>query len=95
MSYLRIIGLLISLVILVTVWWQRFRSHYRRSEFLLGILIACGLGAVSIYPPFVAGLTQLFQVPTRLMTLAILGNIALFLLVLYVFRELSRVRDSL
>ena len=95
MSYLRLVGLLISLAVLLYVWWQRHRRHYRRGEFLLGILVASGLGAVSLFPPIVNGLTQLFRVPTRLMALAILGNIVLFLLVLYVLRELSSVRDSM
>lgn len=94
MSDLRLIGFLCSLVIVVFVVWQWRLRSYRRGEFLLGVLIAGGLATVSLYPSIVNSVKELFQVPTRIMALAILASLVLFTLLLYTLRELSIVRRS-
>ena len=95
MSALRITGLIASIIIAAFVIRQHRRRNYHRGEFLLGLLIAGALAAVSINPSLVDGVTSLFQAETRLLALAIVSNIVLFALFLFSLREISSLRSSL
>lgn len=95
MSTLRISGLFTAVALLLALLVLRRRRDLQRGEFLLGALFALALGAVALDPGLVSGLSAAFQAPTRLLTLAIVSNFALFVLFLYAIVQVSKQRRSL
>ena len=94
MSSLRLFGLLFAGLILLYTVLQYRRGRYRRIELLIGLAIGLSLGAVSASPPIVDGITAAFAAPTRIMAIAILGNLALFAILMFSLREISDLRSS-
>jgi hypothetical protein len=95
MSSLRLFGLIFAGLIHLYTILQYRRGRYRRIELLIGLAIGLALGAVSASPPIVDGITALFAAPTRIMAIAILGNLALFAILMFALREISELRASL
>lgn len=90
----RIIGLVVSLVVLGFVFWQYRNRRFRRGDMLIGTMIALSLMLVSAYPPIVNGLAELLQAESRPIALAITGNIVLFVLFVYILKEVAEARQS-
>ncbi len=91
----RIIGLVVSLGVLFFVFWQYRNRRFRRGDMLIGITIALSLMVVSAYPPIVNGLADLLQAESRPIALSITGNIVLFVLFVYMLKEMSETRQSM
>ncbi len=93
MSELRILGVVCGTVMLLFAVLRRRSRAMTRGEALLTALAGLTLMAVSFYPPLINGAIE--RTGTRLMALAILGNLALFGLVLYLMQAVSGVRQEL
>jgi hypothetical protein len=93
MSELRILGVACGTAMLLFAVLRRRSRAMTRGEALLTALAGLTLMAVSFYPPLINGAIE--RTGTRLMALAILGNLALFGLVLYLMQAVSGVRQEL
>ena len=95
MSSLRLFGLVVAGLIVASTILQYRRGRFRRIDLLIGLGIGIALGGVSANPPIADGITSIFAAPSRIIAIAILSNLVLFVIVLFALREISDLRSSL
>lgn len=90
MDSVRIIGVIISLMIFSYGLYRRRSGDYRRLDFAVVVLVALGIGLVSIFPAVGNILTGLFALQNRLFAILVFSNLMLFGLFLYVLNKANQ-----
>ena len=93
-SGVRILGLVFGFFVLFGALYMRKNNRLSRGEFILSILAFLIVWLITIYPPIVDVLVNIFEVEGRLFSLAILSSFVSFVFIVYLTISLSNMQRS-
>lgn len=89
-------GVLVALAVCVLLWgFERYRTNFSKSEFLVSILLAAGVFSVAVFPNVFDQLGALVHIDRRPLAISLITNITLAGLVLVLFARTRANQQSL
>jgi hypothetical protein len=87
MDNVRLAGVLVALLFAAYGLSRYRRGKWAKSDLSLALLVAFGVGMVSVFPQVLNGLTEALRLRNRLFALLVLSNLLLFALFFYVLNQ--------